>query len=73
MYLLTNTKVEHAWTYLQLPLRQWGAGNVYLLALFRWKVNIAKKTIVVTGTVVDTFEPYLLFHQMAKRMSVPAS
>ena len=31
----------HAWTYLQLRLRQWGAGNIYLLLLSRWKVNIA--------------------------------
>ena len=31
-----------AQTYLQLPLQQWGAGNVYLLVLFSWKVNIAK-------------------------------
>jgi hypothetical protein len=30
-------------TYLQLPLRQWGAGYVYLLALSSWKVNIAEK------------------------------
>ena len=34
-------------TYLQLPLRQWGAGNVYLFGLSSWKVNIAKKPIVV--------------------------
>ena len=25
--------IEHARTYLQLPLRQWGAGNVYFLVL----------------------------------------
>ena len=36
-----------AWTYLQLPLRQWGAGNVYLLVLSSWKVNIVKKPIAV--------------------------
>jgi hypothetical protein len=34
-----------AQTYLQLPLRQWGAGNVYLLVLFSWKVNIAENHI----------------------------
>ena len=38
-----------AWTYLQLPLRQWGAGNVYLLLLFSWKVNIAENPIAVIG------------------------
>ena len=26
--------------YLQLQLRQWGAGNVYLLVLSRWKVKV---------------------------------
>ena len=35
--------VNMARTYLQLPLRQWGTGNVYLLVLSSWKVNIAKK------------------------------
>ena len=29
-------------TYLQLPFQQWGAGNVYLLVLSSWKVNIAE-------------------------------
>ena len=40
-----------AWTYLQLPLRQWGAGNVYLFVLSSWKVNIAH----CRNGVVDTF------------------
>ena len=35
--------------YLQLPLRQWGAGNVYLLGLSSWKVNIAENPIAVMG------------------------
>ena len=30
-------------------LQQWGAGNVYLLVLFSWKVNIAKKPIAIMG------------------------
>ena len=34
-------------TYVQLPLPQWGAGNVYLLVLSSWKVNIAENPIVV--------------------------
>ena len=38
-----------AWTYLQLPLWQWGAGNVYLLVLTSWKVNIAENPIAVMG------------------------
>ena len=37
------------WTYLQLPIRQWGAGNVYLLVLSSWKVNIAENSIAVMG------------------------
>jgi hypothetical protein len=36
-------------TYLQLPLRQWGASNVYLLVLSSWKVNIAENPIAVMG------------------------
>ena len=40
---------ESARTYLQLPLRQWGAGNVYLLVLSSWKVNIAENSIDVMG------------------------
>ena len=35
--------------YLQLTLRQWGAGNVYLLVLSSWKVKIAENPIAVTG------------------------
>ena len=38
-----------AWTYLQLPLRQWDASNVYLLVLSIWKVNIAEYPIAVMG------------------------
>ena len=36
-------------TYLQLPLLQCGAGNVYLLVLSSWKVNIAENPIAVMG------------------------
>ena len=39
----------YGWMYLQLPLRQWGAGNVYLLVLSSWKVNIAENPIAVMG------------------------
>ena len=35
-----GSPVVNAWTYLQLPLLQWGTGNVYLLVLSSWKVNI---------------------------------
>ena len=38
-----------AQNYLQLPLRQWGAGNVYLLVLSSWKVNIAENPIAIMG------------------------
>ena len=48
--ILFHIKIEaKTRMYLQLPLRQWGAGNVYLLVLSSWKVNIAKKPIVVMG------------------------
>ena len=38
-----------AQTYQQLPLRQGGAGNVYLLVLSSWKVNIAENHIALMG------------------------
>ena len=38
-----------AGTYLHLPLRQWGAGNVYILVLSSWKVNIAENPIAMMG------------------------
>ena len=44
-----NWRAKIARTYLQLPLRQWGAGNVYLLVLSSWKVNIAENPIAVIG------------------------
>ena len=34
---------------LQLPLRQWGAGNVNVLLLSSWKVNIAENPAAVIG------------------------
>ena len=40
-----NFYINLAQTYLQLPLWQWGIGNVYLLVLSSWKVNIAKTPI----------------------------
>ena len=46
-YLSCVTLTLNAKTYLQLPLRQWGAGNVYLLVLSSWKVNIAENPIAV--------------------------
>ena len=42
-------RTPNAWTYLQLPLRQWVAGNVYLLVLSSWNVNIAENPIAVMG------------------------
>ena len=38
--------------YLQLPLRPWGAGNVYLFVLSSWKVNIAENSITWMGLLV---------------------
>ena len=36
----------NARTYLQLPLWQYGADNVYLLVLSSWKVNIAETSLL---------------------------
>ena len=36
---------ECYWEFMQLPLRQWRAGNVYLLVLSRW--NIAENSIAL--------------------------
>ena len=33
----------------QYGSRQWGAGNVYLLVLSSWKVNIAENPIALIG------------------------
>ena len=44
-----NDLTHKARTYLQLPLQQWSAGNVYLLVLSSWEVNIAKNPIAVMG------------------------
>ena len=40
---------KYAQTFLQLPLWQWGADNVYLLVLSSLKVNIAENPIAVMG------------------------
>ena len=42
--------------YLQLPLQQWGARNVYLLVLSSWNVNIAENP----NTVMAKFGHYTL-------------
>ena len=49
MELAVDPKLEMAQMYLQLPLRQWGAGNVYLLVLSSLKINIAENSIAVMG------------------------
>ena len=38
---------DRARRYLQLPLRQWGASNVYQLVLPSWKVHIVENPIAV--------------------------
>ena len=35
-----TTLGDSARTYLELPLQQWGAGNVYILVLSSWKVKV---------------------------------
>ena len=45
----TTLQMCTAQTYLQLPLRQWGAGNGYLLVLSSWKEKIAENHIAVMG------------------------
>ena len=47
--ILARRKPHIVQMYLQLPLRQWSAGNVYLLVLSSWKVNIAENPIAVMG------------------------
>ena len=51
MWPAINSSASIGWnialTYLQLPLRQWGAGNVYLLVFSSWKVKIAENLIAV--------------------------
>ena len=47
--LIVEFEYRYARTYLQLPLRQRGAGNVHLLVLSSWKVNIAETPIAVMG------------------------
>ena len=44
-----QNQIANACTYLQLPLQQWGTGNVYLLVLSNWKGNIAENPIAVMG------------------------
>ena len=56
---ISDCKTVSARTYLQLPLLQRGAGNVYLLVLPSWKVNIAKKPHCCNG-VVDTLGLFIL-------------
>ena len=47
---MQDTCIENsAPMYLQLPLRQWGAGNVNLLVVSSWKINIAENPIAVIG------------------------
>ena len=47
--ILYKETTELAWTYLKLPLRQWGVGNDYLLVWSSWKVDIAENPITVMG------------------------
>ena len=47
---LKQQHVNMAQADLQFPLRLWDAGNVYLLALSSWKVNIAENFIAVMGS-----------------------
>jgi hypothetical protein len=62
---------HNAQTYLQLSLWQWEAGNVYLVVLSIWKVNIAKKPIafmelwICSGSV---WQKGLVFQSFSWRM-----
>ena len=46
--MLWNPAVN-AQTYLQLPLRLWGGGNIYLFVLSSWKVNITENPFAAMG------------------------
>ena len=48
-FLALQVREVPARTYLQLPLRQWGASNFHLLVLFSQKVNISENPIAVMG------------------------
>ena len=54
--------VHTARMYLQRQLRQWGAGNVYLLVLSRWKVNIAKNIIAVMRLRWNYYEKWYMMY-----------
>jgi hypothetical protein len=49
MHGITSKADEAARTYLQLQLRQWGASNVYLLALSSGKIKVAEIPIALMG------------------------
>ena len=66
-------EIKLARTYLQLPFRQWGAGNVYLLVLFSW--NIAENPIVIMGLLIRSglvsyceWEYYLKYLKIVKHL-----
>ena len=49
---LAYIQIDPARTYLQLPLWQWGAGNVYLIVLSSWKIIIAENPNAVMGLYI---------------------
>ena len=67
-------RTDIARMYLQLPLRQLDAGNVYLLVLSSWKVNIAENPIVLMGLFGHNlhcwcFIQFLHYRKIHKNMS----
>ena len=53
-------------TYLQLPFWQWGTGNIYLLVLSSWKVNIAENPIAIRAV------PYVFSGRNFEKMQLCA-
>ena len=45
LYMAQNVPIYNS----QYSSQQWGAGNVYLLVLSSWKVNIAENPIALMG------------------------
>ena len=60
MLFVRNTTKDPAQTYLQLPLQQWVASNVYLLVLSSRKVSNAETPIAIMGLqICSGLEPQI--------------
>ena len=67
-YLKQKAPFPPARTYMQLPLQQWGAGNVYLLVLPSWEVKIAENPIAVMGLYIRSGPISFELHEMRSEL-----